>query len=162
MAHKKGVGSSRNGRDSNPQMLGVKEFAGELVKAGNILVRQRGTKFDPGANVGIGKDHTLFALIDGYVKFEGFRKRRRISVYAKSLHGAEVSPSGNGSNGKGAKEPKAKTAGAAPKAEKPASKPAAKAAGAKASVVEKAAKAVGETAATVAVAAEHALVRDEK
>jgi large subunit ribosomal protein L27 len=82
MAHKKGVGSSRNGRDSNPQMLGVKEFAGEQVKAGNILVRQRGTNFDPGVNVGMGKDYTLFALIDGYVKFEGGSKaKRRISVY---------------------------------------------------------------------------------
>jgi large subunit ribosomal protein L27 len=83
MAHKKGVGSSRNGRDSNPQMLGVKEFAGELVTAGSILIRQRGTKFDPGANVGIGKDHTLFALIDGYVKFEGNKAKRRISVYSQ-------------------------------------------------------------------------------
>jgi large subunit ribosomal protein L27 len=82
MAHKKGVGSSRNGRDSNPQMLGVKEFAGEEVKAGYILVRQRGTKFDPGVNVGMGKDHTLFSLINGYVKFEGNSKAtRRISVY---------------------------------------------------------------------------------
>ena len=82
MAHKKGVGSSRNGRDSNPQMLGVKEFAGEQVKAGNILVRQRGTKFDAGVNVGMGKDYTLFALTDGYVKFEGGSKaKRRISVY---------------------------------------------------------------------------------
>jgi large subunit ribosomal protein L27 len=83
MAHKKGVGSSRNGRDSNPQMLGVKEYAGEQVKAGNILIRQRGTQFDPGSNVGMGKDHTLFALIDGYVKFEGHKARRRISVYAE-------------------------------------------------------------------------------
>lgn len=118
MAHKKGVGSSRNGRDSNPQMLGVKEFAGELVRAGNILVRQRGTKFDPGANVGMGKDYTLFALIDGYVKFEGFKKHRRISVYAKSLH-TEDQPSGNGhaAKTKPAKEPKAKAA-AAPKASK--------------------------------------------
>jgi large subunit ribosomal protein L27 len=82
MAHKKGVGSSRNGRDSKPKMLGVKEFAGEQVKAGFILVRQRGTKFDPGVNVGIGKDHTLYSLIDGYVKFEGGDKsKRRISVY---------------------------------------------------------------------------------
>ena len=82
MAHKKGVGSSRNGRDSNPKMLGVKEFAGEQVKAGSILVRQRGTQFDPGVNVGIGKDHTLFSLIAGYVKFEGGNKaKRRISVY---------------------------------------------------------------------------------
>lgn len=83
MAHKKGVGSTRNGRDSNPQMLGVKEFAGEYVRAGAILVRQRGTKFDPGVNVGMGKDYTLHALIDGYVKFEGKSKtNRRISVYA--------------------------------------------------------------------------------
>ena len=81
MAHKKGVGSSRNGRDSNPQMLGVKEFAGELVKAGSILVRQRGTHHHPGANVGTGKDYTLFALIEGYVKFEGPKDRRRVSVY---------------------------------------------------------------------------------
>ncbi len=82
MAHKKGVGSTRNGRDSNPQMLGVKEFAGEEVKAGSILVRQRGTKFDPGVNVGMGRDHTLFAMIDGFVKFEGHSKAtRRISVY---------------------------------------------------------------------------------
>jgi len=82
MAHKKGVGSTRNGRDSNPKMLGVKEFAGETVKAGNILIRQRGTQFDPGVNVGMGRDHTLFALIDGKVKFEGHSKAtRRISVY---------------------------------------------------------------------------------
>lgn len=81
MAHKKGVGSSRNGRDSNPQYLGVKEFGGEKVRAGYVLVRQRGTKFHPGKNVGLGKDYTLFALIDGIVKFEGDKKRRRISVY---------------------------------------------------------------------------------
>jgi large subunit ribosomal protein L27 len=81
MAHKKGVGSTRNGRDSNAQRLGVKEFGGERVKAGFVLVRQRGTKLRPGANVGIGKDHTLFALIDGAVKFEGFRANRRVSVY---------------------------------------------------------------------------------
>lgn len=83
MAHKKGVGSSRNGRDSNPQMLGVKEYAGEYVPAGSILIRQRGTKFDAGLNVGMGKDFTLFAKIDGYVKFEGARHNRRISVYAQ-------------------------------------------------------------------------------
>ena len=82
MAHKKGVGSTRNGRDSQPKMLGVKEFAGEQVKAGHILVRQRGTQFDPGVNVGMGRDHTLFSLIDGFVKFEGKSKQsRRISVY---------------------------------------------------------------------------------
>jgi large subunit ribosomal protein L27 len=70
MAHKKGVGSSRNGRDSNAQRLGVKRFGGQLVSGGSILVRQRGTKFKPGVNVGIGKDDTLFAKITGIVKFE--------------------------------------------------------------------------------------------
>jgi len=70
MAHKKGLGSSRNGRDSKAKRLGVKRFGGQFVKAGNILVRQRGTKFHPGANVGVGSDYTLFALIDGVVKFE--------------------------------------------------------------------------------------------
>lgn len=81
MAHKKGQGSSRNGRDSNSQRLGVKKYGGEVVKAGSILVRQRGTKFYPGANCGIGNDHTLFALITGQVKFEGPTSKRRISVY---------------------------------------------------------------------------------
>src|SRR5215470_8707371 len=70
MAHKKGVGSSRNGRDSNPQMLGVKRFGGQFVSAGSILVRQRGTRFKPGVNVGLGVDHTLFAKSDGYVRSE--------------------------------------------------------------------------------------------
>ena len=69
MAQKKGGGSTRNGRDSKPKMLGVKAFGGELVSAGSIIVRQRGTKFHPGVNVGLGKDHTLFALVDGQVKF---------------------------------------------------------------------------------------------
>lgn len=69
MAHKKGLGSSKNGRDSQSQRLGVKRFGGELVKAGNILVRQHGTKFKPGKNVGLGRDYTIFALIDGKVKF---------------------------------------------------------------------------------------------
>jgi large subunit ribosomal protein L27 len=82
MAHKKGVGSSRNGRESQSKRLGVKKFAGEVVRAGNILVRQRGTQFHPGPNVGIGNDHTLFALADGYVKFEGPKDKRRIAVYA--------------------------------------------------------------------------------
>lgn len=82
MAHKKGQGSSRNGRDSNSQRLGVKKYGGEIVKAGSIIVRQRGTQFHPGVNVGIGVDHTIFALIEGQVKFEGPTKRRRISVYA--------------------------------------------------------------------------------
>lgn len=81
MAHKKGVGSSRNGRDSNPKRLGVKEYAGEVVRAGAILVRQRGTPLHPGKNVGKGKDDTLFSLIDGEVKFESAGGRRRVSVY---------------------------------------------------------------------------------
>lgn len=82
MAHKKGVGSSRNGRDSNPQMLGVKRYGGEVVTAGNIIIRQRGTKVHPGRNVGIGKDDTLFALIDGVVTFERKdRTRQQVSVY---------------------------------------------------------------------------------
>ena len=82
MAHKKGVGSSRNGRDSNSQRLGVKRFGGQPVKAGNILVRQRGTKFHPGNNVGKGSDDTLFALVDGVVNFErNDRDRLKISVY---------------------------------------------------------------------------------
>jgi len=82
MAHKKGVGSSRNGRDSNPQYLGVKRYDGEKVHAGTILVRQRGTKFHPGTNVGKGCDDTLFAKINGVVKFERYDKtRKQISVY---------------------------------------------------------------------------------
>lgn len=81
MAHKKGVGSSRNGRDSKPKYLGVKEFAGQTVRTGAILVRQRGTPFHPGKNVGLGRDHTLYALTDGIVKFEGPKCRRRVSVY---------------------------------------------------------------------------------
>lgn len=81
MAHKKGVGSTRNGRDSNPKYLGVKRFGGERVRTGNILVRQRGTKFHPGLNVGIGGDDTLFALVDGVVKFERYRKNgKKVSV----------------------------------------------------------------------------------
>jgi large subunit ribosomal protein L27 len=85
MAHKKGVGSSRNGRDSESQRLGVKRFGGQLVRAGNILVRQRGTKFHPGTNVGKGSDDTLFALIDGVVNFERKDKARlKISVYPLS------------------------------------------------------------------------------
>jgi len=82
MAHKKAGGSTRNGRDSNPKMLGVKRFGSELVKAGNILVRQRGTKFHPGTNVGMGRDHTLFALIEGLVKFtrRGSKQRCYVSV----------------------------------------------------------------------------------
>ena len=82
MAHKKGGGSSRNGRDSKSKRLGVKKFGGEAVRSGNILVRQRGTKFYPGVNVGIGKDYTLFAMADGYVKFEHITSdKKQISVY---------------------------------------------------------------------------------
>jgi large subunit ribosomal protein L27 len=81
MAHKKGAGSSRNGRDSPGQRLGIKRFAGEVVSAGTILVRQRGTVVHPGNNVGVGSDHTLFALIDGIVKFGPASKtRRKVSV----------------------------------------------------------------------------------
>ena len=83
MAHKKGVGSSRNGRDSNSKRLGVKRFGGERVVAGNILVRQRGTRFHPGNNVGRGRDDTLFATADGFVKFENLRRRRVVSVYGE-------------------------------------------------------------------------------
>ncbi len=83
MAHKKGGGSSRNGRDSQSKRLGVKRYAGQSVNAGTILVRQRGTRIHPGNNVGVGKDFTLFALINGIVKFEPTsNKRRRVSVYA--------------------------------------------------------------------------------
>ena len=80
MAHKKGVGSSRNGRDSQPKMLGVKRFAGQYVPAGSILVRQRGTRFRPGRNVGLGVDFTLFAKASGYVAFEERHGRRVVSV----------------------------------------------------------------------------------
>ena len=82
MAQKKGGGSTRNGRDSQPKMLGVKAFGGEAVAAGSILVRQRGTKFHAGTNVGMGRDHTLFALVDGQVKFEtkGSLNRQTVSV----------------------------------------------------------------------------------
>jgi large subunit ribosomal protein L27 len=82
MAHKKGGGSTRNGRDSESKRLGVKRFGGEQVIPGNIIVRQRGTKFHPGANVGLGRDHTIFATIEGFVVFEIVRGgRKRISVY---------------------------------------------------------------------------------
>jgi len=82
MAHKKGQGSTQNNRDSAGRRLGVKKFGGEFVKAGNIIIRQRGTKVHPGNNVGIGKDHTIYALIDGYVKFEiKDKNRKKVSVY---------------------------------------------------------------------------------
>lgn len=84
MAHKKGGGSTRNGRDSKPKMLGVKTYGGELINAGSIIVRQRGTQFHPGTNVGIGKDHTLFALVDGHVSFaiKGALNKHTVSVTA--------------------------------------------------------------------------------
>ena len=82
MAHKKAGGSTRNGRDSNPKYLGVKIYGGQAIEAGNIIVRQRGTEFHPGAGVGLGRDHTLFALVDGVVDFsvKGPKKRRTVSV----------------------------------------------------------------------------------
>lgn len=86
MAHKKGGGSSKNGRDSNSQRLGVKRFDGELVTSGSIIIRQRGTKINPGENVGLGRDHTLFATIDGFVKFEHVtRDKKRVSVYPERI-----------------------------------------------------------------------------
>ena len=89
MAHKKGVGSSDNGRDSNPKFLGVKLFGGQAARAGNIIVRQRGTRFHPGDNVGIGRDHTLFALKDGSVEFKTGRKNRTfVSILAVDVPAA--------------------------------------------------------------------------
>jgi large subunit ribosomal protein L27 len=90
MAHKKGGGSTRNGRDSNAQRLGVKKFGGERVRAGNIIIRQRGTKFHPGDNVGIGSDDTLFALVDGQVLFgRKDRDRKKVSVTPFEVYEAE-------------------------------------------------------------------------
>ena len=87
MAHKKGQGSVRNGRDSNAKYLGVKKYAGESVKAGNIIVRQRGSHFHKGENVGMGKDFTLFSLVDGVVKFERLdAKRQKVSVYTEEAN----------------------------------------------------------------------------
>ncbi len=95
MAHKKGMGSSRNGRDSNPKMLGVKRYDGQLVTAGSIIVRQRGTKIKPGDNVGVGRDHTLFALIDGYVKFgHKSREHRCVNVYTEFAGRPPLPPQG--------------------------------------------------------------------
>ena len=87
MAQKKGGGSTRNGRDSQPKMLGVKKFGGEVINAGSIIVRQRGTRFHPGTNVGIGKDHTLFALVDGQVSFaiKGALSKQTVSVKAVAI-----------------------------------------------------------------------------
>jgi large subunit ribosomal protein L27 len=87
MAHKKGGGSSRNGRDSNAQRLGVKRFGGELIQAGSIIVRQHGTRIYPGVNVGMGRDNTLFATTNGYVTFEWTRKgRKQVSVYPEKAN----------------------------------------------------------------------------
>jgi len=95
MAHKKGAGSTRNGRDSRAKRLGVKRSDGQYVRAGNILVRQRGTRIRAGTNVGLGRDFTLFALIDGYVKFEPIsRDKRRVSVYPERV---VAQPAGSGS-----------------------------------------------------------------
>jgi large subunit ribosomal protein L27 len=86
MAHKKGVGSSRNGRDSNPKMLGVKRFGGQVVGAGEVLIRQNGTKFKPGKNVGLGRDFTIYSMIPGRVVFEQYsRTQKQISVYADEV-----------------------------------------------------------------------------
>ncbi len=86
MAHKKGAGSTKNGRDSNAQRLGIKRFGGQIVTAGNIIARQNGTHWHPGTNVGLGKDYTIFALVDGVVKFERKdRKRLKISVVPQSV-----------------------------------------------------------------------------
>ncbi|HZQ11040.1 MAG TPA: 50S ribosomal protein L27 [Anaerolineae bacterium] len=88
MAHKKGGGSTRNGRDSNSQRLGVKRFDGQFVHSGTIIMRQHGTHIKPGTNVGLGKDYTLFALIDGYVKFEPYSQtQKQVSVYAEKKNG---------------------------------------------------------------------------
>lgn len=85
MAHKKAGGSSKNGRDSNPKMLGVKRYGGEIVKAGEIILRQRGTQVHPGRNVGLGRDFTIYAMVPGVVKFERYdKKRKKISVYPLS------------------------------------------------------------------------------
>jgi large subunit ribosomal protein L27 len=95
MAHKKGGGSSRNGRDSNSQRLGVKRFGGELVRGGNIIVRQRGTRIHPGENVGLGRDHTLFALVDGTVRFidyGGDKKRVVIDPMEAGVASPETAP----------------------------------------------------------------------
>ena len=106
MAHKKGVGSSRNGRDSQSKRLGVKRADGQLVRAGTIVVRQRGTQFWVGNNVGIGKDHTIYSLIDGVVRFEPIsRNKRRISVYPP-----EIYPVGGGELIKASVEPVASAA----------------------------------------------------
>jgi large subunit ribosomal protein L27 len=92
MAHKKGGGSTRNGRDSNSQRLGVKRYDGELVRPGTIILRQRGTRFHPGKNVGLGRDFTIYSMIDGQVKFEPYAKgrRKKVSVYTAPVYAAKV------------------------------------------------------------------------
>lgn len=91
MAHKKGVGSSKNGRDSNPKMLGVKRYDGQVVRPGTIILRQRGTHIHPGKNVGLGRDYTIFSMIDGHVKFEPYsRGRKKVSVYAETAEVVET------------------------------------------------------------------------
>jgi large subunit ribosomal protein L27 len=91
MAHKKGVGSSRNGRDSKPKYLGVKRYGGEYVRPGTIIVRQRGTKIRPGENVGLGRDYTIYSLIEGYVTFEPYRRgQKQVSVYAEPTAAASA------------------------------------------------------------------------
>ena len=103
MAHKKGGGSSRNGRDSNPKMLGVKIYGGQVVGAGAILVRQRGTKITPGTGVGLGRDHTLFALVPGHVQYERVGKDgRRVNV-GPTAHVAEPSEENGTGRARGAK-----------------------------------------------------------
>ena len=93
MAHKKGLGSTRNGRDSNPKYRGVKKFGGETVIAGNIIIRQKGTRWHPGLNVGMGRDYTLFSLVPGTVRFERFgKKRQKVSVYPAGA--SELAPAG--------------------------------------------------------------------
>ena len=91
MAHKKGLGSTRNGRDSNPKYRGVKKFGGEKVIPGNIILRQKGTRWHPGHNVGIGRDYTIFSLIEGVVKFERYGKdRQKVSVYTADVFAAKA------------------------------------------------------------------------
>ncbi len=97
MAHKKGMGSSRNGRDSKPKMLGVKRYDGQIVTSGTILVRQRGTRINPGLNVGVGRDHTLYATMDGSVKFEAdSRIKKRVSVMPLQLISVEEQSAATG------------------------------------------------------------------
>ena len=142
MAHKKGAGSSKNGRESHSKRLGVKLFGGQAIIAGNIIVRQRGTAHNPGLNVGIGKDHTLFALADGVVKFQkGFKGRSFVHVLPISADAAPADAPAKAPAKKAAPAPVAETAvGAAPAAEAPAKKAPAKKAAAPAAEKKAAAK----------------------